>query len=185
MADPQTDFTRMDQSTRAHWQTIAEATFAHQPNVSQRILDMLRGFEGVKLGFGVDQLHHMLQTATMARRANAADDIVLCALLHDVGKHISVANHGAIAAEIVKPYVSSTAYHIVRTHQDFQGRHYYEHFGMDPNLRERYRSEPWFDLAQVFTDEWDQAAFDPAYRVLPLAEFEPLVRQFFDKFPMG
>jgi predicted HD phosphohydrolase len=183
MPHEQTDFTRMDESTRDHWQTIADATIANQPNVSARILDMLRSFRDVKLGFGVDQLHHMLQTASMARRANASDEMVLCALVHDIGKYISIANHGAIAAEIVKPYVSRDAYHIVRTHQDFQGRHYYEHFGMDSNLRERHRSEPWFDAAVVFTDAWDQAAFDPSYRVLPLEEFEPLVRQFFDRFP--
>jgi predicted HD phosphohydrolase len=183
MAQDIIDFTRMDQSNRDQWQRIGEATVANQPNVSQRILDMLRSFEGVKLGFGVDQLHHMLQTASMARRANAKDEMVLCALVHDVGKYISIANHGQIAAEILKPYVSRDAYHIVRTHQDFQGQHYYEHFGMDPTLRERHKQEPWFELAQVFTDEWDQAAFDPGYRVLPLAEFEPLVRQFFDRFP--
>ncbi|HEY2736725.1 MAG TPA: HD domain-containing protein [Polyangiales bacterium] len=181
MAQP--DFTRMDESTRDHWQTIADATIANQSNVSKRILDMLRSFQGVKLGFGVDQLHHMLQTATMAKRANASDEMVLCALVHDVGKYISIANHGAIAAEILKPYVSRDAYHIVRTHQDFQGRHYYEHFGMDSNLRERHRNEPWYSQAVVFTDAWDQAAFDPSFRVLPLEEFEPLVCQFFDRFP--
>jgi len=164
------DFTRMDQSDREQWQRIGEATIANQVNVSQRIL-------------GVDQLHHMLQTATMARRANASDEMVLISLVHDVGKYISVANHGAIAAEIVKPYVSRDAYHIVRTHQDFQGRHYYEHFGMDPTLRERHRNEPWFKQAEVFTDEWDQAAFDPAYPVLRLEDLEPLVHQFFDRFP--
>jgi predicted HD phosphohydrolase len=177
------DFTRMDVSTQADWKIIGEATIANQPAVAQRILDMLRSFQGVHLGFGVDQLHHMLQTATMARRANAADEIVLCALIHDVGKYISVANHGSIAAEILKPYVSRDAYHIVRTHQDFQGKHYYEHFGMDSTLRDRHRNEPWFNLAQTFTDDWDQAAFDPAYKVLPLEEFEPLVRQVFGKFP--
>lgn len=183
MAHLQTDFTRMDESTRDQWQVIGEATVAHQPNVAKRVLEMLRSFEGVKLGFGVDQLHHMLQTATMARRANAADEIVLCALVHDIGKYISVANHGQIAAEMLKPYVSRDAYNIVRTHQDFQGKHYYEHFGMDPNRRELHKHEPWFELAQVFTDDWDQAAFDPAYKVLPLEEFEPLVQQFFGRFP--
>lgn len=183
MTETQSDFTRMDESTREQWQVIGEATLANQINVSKRILAMLRSFEGVKLGFGVDQLHHMLQTATMARRANASDEMVLCALIHDVGKYISIANHGQIAAEIVKPYVSRDAYHIVRTHQDFQGKHYYEHFGMPTTLRENHRKEPWFDLAQTFTDEWDQAAFDPAFKVLPLEEFEPLVHQFFDRFP--
>lgn len=182
-ATPRTDFTRMDESTAEQWQVIGEATVLAQPQVGKRILEMLRSFEGVKLGFGVDQLHHMLQTATMAKRANAKDEIVLCALVHDIGKYVSVINHGQIAAEMLKPYVSSDAYQVVRTHQDFQGRHYYEHFGMDPNLRERYRAEPWFDLACEFTDEWDQAAFDPAYKVLPIEEFEPLVHQFFGRFP--
>jgi predicted HD phosphohydrolase len=183
IANRRTDFTRMDESTRDQWQVIGEATIAHQPNVAHRIISMLRSFDGVHLGFGVDQLHHMLQTATMAKRANAADEIVLCALLHDVGKYISVANHGQIAAEMLKPYVSPAAYQIVRTHQDFQGKHYYEHFGMQSNLRERYQQEPWFALACEFTDEWDQAGFDPKYPVLPLSEFEPLVHQFFARFP--
>lgn len=183
MAHNQADFTRMDASEQSHWQVIAEATIANQPTMSKRILEMLRSFEGVKLGFGVDQLHHMLQTATMARRANASDEIVLCALIHDVGKYVSVANHGAIVAEMVKPYVSRDAYHVLRTHQDFQGKHYYQHFGMATNLRENYVDEPWFELARTFTDEWDQAAFDPNYRVLPVEEFEPLVHQYFDRFP--
>jgi predicted HD phosphohydrolase len=183
MPHDNTDFTRMDVSTADDWKKIAIATVQHQPAVSERLLGMLRSFSGLHLGFGVDQLHHALQTASMARRDNAADEIVLCALLHDVGKYISVANHGQIAAEILKPYVSRDAYQIVRTHQDFQGRHYYEHFGMDSNLREQHRHEPWFALAETFTDVWDQAAFDPKYKVLPLEEFAPLVRQFFDKFP--
>jgi predicted HD phosphohydrolase len=183
LVNRRTDFTRMDESTREQWQVIGEATVAHQPNVAKRMLDMLKSFDGVHLGFGVDQLHHMLQTATMAKRANAKDEIILCALVHDVGKFVSVINHGGIIAEMVKPYVSSDAYHIVKTHQDFQGKHYYEHFGMQSNLRERYTKEPWFELACEFTDEWDQAAFDPKYPVLPLSEFEPLVNQYFSRFP--
>lgn len=183
MAHDNTDFVRMDHSSQADWQKILVATVEHQPAMSARLLDMLRSFRGLHLGFGVDQLHHALQTATMARRDNASDEMVVCALLHDVGKYISVANHGQIAAEILKPFVSNDAYQIVRTHQDFQGRHYYAHFGMDPNLRERHRNEPWFALAERFTDVWDQAAFDPTYKVLPLEEFQPLVRQYFDRFP--
>ena len=183
MPHDNSDFTRMDLSTQADWQKIAAATVDHQPSVADRLLNMLRSFDGLHLGFGVDQLHHALQTATMARRDNASDEIVLCALLHDVGKYISIANHGQIASEILKPYVSEAAYQIVRTHQDFQGRHYYQYFGMPQDLRERHRSQPWFALAETFTDVWDQAAFDPKYPVLPLEEFEPLVRQFFARFP--
>ena len=70
----------------------------------------------------------------MARRAGADDEMVLISLIHDIGKVISVMNHGQIAAEIIKPYVSDEAYHTIRTHQDFQGEHYY-HFQGKPRLK--------------------------------------------------
>lgn len=179
-----TRFTRMDESSRDEWMKIGQATVALQPEVPRRVLSMLRELEGLHAGFGVDQLHHALQTATMARRANAADDVVLAALCHDVGKVISIPNHAAIAAEMLKPYVAKETYQVLRTHQEFQGRHYFEHFGASPTLRDKYRQEPWFALAEQFTDEWDQAAFDPGYPVLPLAEFEPLVLDLLGRFPV-
>lgn len=164
---------------------IGRATLDLQPVVADRVLTMLRSFADLDAGFGVSQLHHALQTATMARRANASDEMVLCALCHDIGKYVSIANHPAIAAEILKPYVSENAFRVVLTHQDFQGRHYYEHFGRDASLRERHRGQPWYAMAEQFTDEWDQVAFDPAYPVLPLEEFEPLVRQSLGTYPVG
>jgi predicted HD phosphohydrolase len=66
-------------------------------------------------------------------------------------------------------------------HQDFQGRHYYHHFGGDPNKRDDYKGEPWYALAEQFADEWDQASFDPDYDTLPVVYFEPLVRDLFGK----
>jgi predicted HD phosphohydrolase len=92
---------------------------------------------------------------------------------------VSVANHPRIAAEILKPYVRDEVYEVIRVHQDFQGRHYYHHFGGDPDAREQYRGEPWFALAERFADEWDQVAFDPDYDTLPLEHFEERVRAVF------
>ena len=177
-------FTRMDLSTREQWQHIGEETMREQSNVPGSILAMLQKLEGIYGGFGVSQLHHALQTATMAKRDNASDEMVLAALCHDIGKSISIPNHGEISASILRKYVSSDVHQIILTHQDFQGRHYYEYFGQPSNLRENYRNEPWFARAEQFTDEWDQAAFDPKYPVLPLSEFAPLVRQFFGQFRM-
>jgi predicted HD phosphohydrolase len=185
MSEDRASFTRMDRSTKEEWMKIGRATLDLQPTVADRVLGMLRSFDVLHAGFGVSQLHHALQTATMARRANAPDEVVLIALCHDVGKYVSIANHAAIAAEILQPYVSEDAYRVVLTHQDFQGRHYFEHFGKSGELRERHRGEPWYALAERFTDEWDQAAFDPDYPVLPLDEFEPLVRASFARYPTG
>lgn len=184
MANERKHFTRMDQSSAEQWQFIFTETLQEQQQVPERILSMLRSLQQIHGGFGVDQLHHALQTATMARRDNASDEMVLGALCHDIGKAISIPNHAQIGAEILCKYVSEDIYYVLRTHQDFQGKHYYEHLGLPSDLRERYRSEPWFALAERFTDEWDQQAFDPAYKVLPLEEFEPLVRQFFGTFRM-
>ena len=92
-------------------------------------------------GFATDQLTHCLQTATLAERAGADDEVVFAALLHDVGKAISVPNHPAIGAEMIKPYVRPEVYEMIRVHQDFQGRHYYAHFGADPDARERHRDD--------------------------------------------
>jgi len=181
MASP-APFKRMDQSTQEQWMHILHETQAHQEHVPRGILRMLESLDLIYTGFGVSQLHHALQTATMAKRANASDEMVLASLMHDVGKAISIAGHGQISAAILQPYVSEDTYHIIRTHQDFQGRHYYGYFDMPTDLREQYKNEPWFDAAQQFTDEWDQVAFDPAYDVLPLEEFEPLVKQFFGTF---
>mgnify|MGYP003337585350 FL=1 len=133
-------------------------------------------FPPITDGFAVDQLTHSLQTATRAERAGADADVVFASLLHDIGKAVSVPNHPEIAAAIIKPYVRPEVYEMIRVHQDFQGRHYYHHFGGNPDAREQYRDEPWFDLAARFADEWDQTAFDPEYDTLPLEHFEPLVR---------
>jgi len=173
-------FTRMDESTLEEWTEIGAQTSANQGRVADRMLDLLRSLGDITDGFVTDQLTHCLQTATRAERAGADDEVVFAALLHDVGKAISVPNHPAISAEIIKPYVRSEVYEMIRVHQDFQGRHYYAHFGADPDARERHRDELTADewaLAERFADEWDQTAFDPAYDTLPLEHFEPLVRQ--------
>ncbi len=69
---------------------------------------------------------------------------------------------------------------MILVHQDFQGKHYYAHFGADPDAREKHRGMlENYELAARFADEWDQAAFDPDYDTLPLEHFEPLVRKVF------
>ncbi len=174
-------FRRMDESTAEQWATIGSETFAHQGRVADSILEMLRALAGITDGFAVDQLTHSLQTATRAEEAGADEQMVAAALCHDIGKYVSVANHPRIAAEILRPYVRDDVYHVILTHQDFQGRHYYHHFGGDPDAREQYRDEPWFTLGEQFADDWDQTSFDPDYPTKPLEHFEPLVRAVFAK----
>jgi len=172
-------FTRMDESTAEEWAVIGNETVRDQPLVAEHVLDLLRSLKAIVGGFNVDQLTHSLQTATRAERAGADREMVVASLCHDIGKAVSIPNHPKIGAEILRAYVSDDVYHVIRTHQDFQGRHYYEHFGGDPNAREQYRGQPWFALSERFADEWDQTSFDDAYDTLPLEHFEPAVREVF------
>ena len=174
-------FTRMVESTQEQWAHIGAETMKRQQHGGERVLALLRSLAEITDGFATDQLTHCLQTATRAERAGADPEVVVASLCHDIGKAISVPNHPAIGAEILKPYVREEVYSMILAHQDFQGRHYYQHFGGDPDAREQYRGQPWFDLAARFADEWDQLSFDPDYDTEPLEHFEPLVNEVFAK----
>ena len=128
-------FTRMDESTSEQWMNIATVTMEAQPRVANQILNMLRGLSDITDGFSVHQLEHAVQTATRAEDDGADEQVIVAALLHDVGKLISVINHPRIAAEILRPYVRDEVFWMIAAHQDFQGRHYYSFLGMDPTWR--------------------------------------------------
>ncbi len=172
-------FTRMDESTAEQWSVIGAETMANQPRVAEQVLAMLRQLEGITDGFSTDQLVHACQTATLAEQAGADQEMIVAALCHDIGKLISVFNHPAIAAAILKPYVRPEVVQAISAHQDFQGAHYYHHFGGDVHARDKYQGEEFYDLAQRFADEWDQVAFDPDGEYFPLEHFEPMVREVF------
>ena len=137
-----TTFTRMDESTAEQWAVIGAETMRNQPRVADEVLSMLERLEGITDGFATNQLVHCLQTATLAERAGADEEMIVASLCHDIGKIISVFGHPEIAAAILRPYVRDDVYQAIRAHQDFQGRHYYHHFGGDVNARDQYEGEP-------------------------------------------
>lgn len=151
--------------------------------IPDRILALLAASNGIVQNMQITQLEHALETATMAERAGMEIDIVVAALCHDMGKVISTPNHAAIAAEMIKPFVSPDAYWMVQVHQDFEGIHYLGKMGLDPMMRLQHRDHPAYELAERFADEWDEKAFDPDYDMRPLEHFEPMVREVFSRKP--
>jgi predicted HD phosphohydrolase len=174
-------FTRMDQlhADSEDVRIIGAALIERQTAMPGVIKALLRQLEDHLDGFPVNQLEHSLQTATRALRGGASEEMIVAALCHDIGKAISDANHAAVSAEILKSYVSEDTYEIIRTHQDFQGKYIYAFMGKDPDARRRYADLPWYSLACRFSDAWDQTAFDPDYKSLPLAHFEPMIDRLF------
>ena len=172
-------FTRMADGTAEEWMAIRERTLEDQRHVAERVLPMLASLERSVDGYGVDQLVHSLQTASRAERAGADDELVVAALCHDVGKFVSTANHAAMSAEVIRPYVRDELYRVVLHHQVFEGDHYNDKFGWPTDGRLAFSHQPWFGLAATFADEWDQTSFDPAYDTPPLIHFESRVRRVF------
>ena len=173
-------FTTMIEGTAEDWGHIAREHGIHQKSAApMQIMDSMRRLEPIVVGFAANQLTHCLMTATLARRDGANDEEIVSALCHDIGKLMSIPNHGAIAAEILRPYVSEDLYHAVYWHQDFQGRYYYEHLGKPATMRDRFRGESWFAIAEKLVDHWDAPAFDPDFAVDSLESFEPEVVRVF------
>lgn len=100
----------------------------------------------------------------------------MCALLHDIGDTLGSMNHADIATAILKPFVTEQNLWMIEKHAIFQGYYFFEHLGLDKNMRDQFRDHPWFDYTAEFCAKYDQNSFDPAYRSMPLEAFEPMVR---------
>ena len=116
-------------------------------------------------------------SATLAQRDGEDEEMVVCALLHDIGDVISPQNHSQVAAAILRPYVSEKCYWVVQHHGLFQGYYYYDKIGRDKDARDVLRSQPYFGDCERFCERWDQVAFDPKLDTLPLEFFVPMVRR--------
>jgi predicted HD phosphohydrolase len=181
----QAHFTRMQDGTLEEWQIIAAAHYEHFKHTADTYIDLLKSLEQHTLGFACDQLQHALMAGTLARRAGASNEHIVIALCHDIGKSINVPNHGAIAAEMMKPYISEDSYHVIYNHQAFQGEYYYQYLGAPTDLRLQWKDEGWYPLACKLVDEWDAPAFDPDFEVDSLESFIPLMREVFHDKPMA
>ena len=172
-------FKRIQDTTADDWAIIATRPdtqlFEELPN---RLLGALRFLENVDF-YTVNGLEHSLQAATRARRDGRAVEYVVAVLLHDVGDFVGPRNHAAVAASILRPYVSERLAWIVEHHTVFQFNHFGRHIGIDPNLRDAYLGHPYYDDTAEFVDLYDSESFDASYESLSLEELEPLLRQVF------
>jgi predicted HD phosphohydrolase len=143
---------------------------------AEQVLSLLETLADVCDGGDITELDHALQTATRAERSGADDELVLAALVHDIGKVFGDAGHGEMAAALLEPHVRADVVQVVRHHGAFTARHWDPTLTGDSDPRLRFSDEPWFALANRFVDEWDMQSFDPHYDTLGLEHFAPLVR---------
>ena len=174
-----TTFKSFLESTQEDWKLISANARDFNQGLAKRVIEHLRLLDGDFGGFPVDRLEHSLQTATRAHRDGRDEEYVVCALIHDIGDTLGSYNHPDIAAAILKPFVSEKNHWMVAHHGIFQGYYFFEHLGLDKNLRDQFKDSPHYQYCAEFCHKYDQAAFDPDYASEPLEFFEPMVERVF------
>ena len=125
------DFRRMDDATAAEMDLIrSEATQHRRDHWLTTVVQLLESMKGHTFGYRVDRYEHSLQSATRAHREGARIDLVVAALLHDIGDDLCPDNHSEVAAAILRPVLDDEAVWIVKHHGVFQTYHYGEKLGM-------------------------------------------------------
>ena len=158
-----------------------EKNFADK--TAERIIKFMSNLSETLEGYQISRLEHSLQSATRAYRNGENEEMVVAALLHDIGDELAPMNHSEYAASILKPYVSEKTHWIVEKHGEFQMFYYAHHLGGNKNKREKYKNHKYYQDTINFCENYDQNSFDPNYKSLPLEFFKPMVKKIFSRKP--
>jgi predicted HD phosphohydrolase len=179
--DAVVSFHRMEDGTREDYALLDRSERDYVRALPDRVLAALWKLDQSLPGYPVSRLGHSLQAATRALKDGADNELIVAALIHDVGDELAPYNHSEIAAGIIRPYVRPEVTWIVEQHGLFQAYYYAHHYGRDRDAREKFRDHPWYRACKDFCANWDQCSFDPGYPSEPLAAFEPLLREIFGR----
>jgi predicted HD phosphohydrolase len=174
-------FTQMRESTQDDYDLLEKLSADYLATLPNRIIATLDGLDRGLGGYQVSRLQHSLQTATRAERDGADIELIVAAVIHDIGDDLAPENHAQLAASIIRPYVRPEVTWIVNMHGVFQLKYFGQWIGADPDAREEYRGHQWFDTCEHFCEKWDQTSFDPQYPTESLEHFEPMLLEVFTR----
>ena len=176
-------FTQMKDGTKDDYLLLDKHEKKYIEGTADRIIKFMSGLNDTLEGYKITRLEHSLQTATRALNDKASDEMVVAALLHDIGDELAPLNHSEYAAAVLKPYVSEKTRWIVEKHGEFQMYYYVHHLGGNRNQREKYKGHKYYQETLDFCEKWDQKSFDPNFKSLTLKSFEPLIKKIFSRKP--
>ena len=177
------NFTEMKSGSKEDYLLLNKHEKKFVENTADRIIKFMSELTKTLEGYKINRLEHSLQTATRALKDKADDEMIVAALLHDIGDEIAPLNHSEYAAAVLKPYVSEKTHWIVEKHGEFQMYYYAHHLGGNKNQRDKYKGNKYYKNTVDFCENWDQKSFDPNYKSLSLKDFEPYVKKIFSKTP--
>lgn len=174
-------FLQMKDGTKEDYLMLDQSERDFARGLPERVMEGLAKLDHSLEGYKVSRLEHSLQSATRAEADGADTELVVAALIHDIGDELAPYNHAEIAAGIIRPYVRDEVTWVIEKHGIFQMYYYAHHLGGNRNAREEFRNHPWYGICDRFCERWDQASFDPDYATKPLAYWEPFVHEIFSR----
>ena len=176
-------FTEMKHGTKEDYLFLDKHEKNFASKTADRIIKFMSELTETLEGYQISRLEHSLDSATRALRAGENEEMIVAALLHDIGDELAPMNHSEYAAAILKPYVSEKTHWIVQKHGEFQAYYYAHHLGGDRNKRDKYKEHQYYQATIDFCEKYDQGSFDPNYQSLPLEHFAPMLRRIFSRKP--
>ena len=176
-------FTEMKNGTKDDYLFLDRHEKNFASKTADRILKFMSGLTETLEGYQISRLEHSLQSATRAYKNGESEEMVVAALLHDIGDELAPMNHSEYAAAILKPYVSERTHWILEKHGEFQMFYYAHHLGGDKNKRDKYKGHKYYQATINFCEKYDQNSIDPNYISLPLDFFKPMVKKIFSRKP--
>ena len=176
-------FTEMGKGTKEDYLLLSKHEKKFIEGTADRVIKFMSELTKTLEGYKINRLEHSLQTATRALNDKADDEMIVAALLHDIGDELAPLNHSEYAATVLKPYVSERTHWLVEKHGEFQMYYYAHHLEENRNQREKYKGHKYYQDTAKFCENWDQKSFDPNYKSLPLKDFEPYVKKIFSRTP--
>ena len=176
-------FKQMKDGTKEEYLLLDKHEKKYIEGTADRLINFMSGLNNTLEGYQITRLDHSLQTATRALNDKADDEMIVAALLHDIGDELAPLNHSEYAAAVLKPYVSEKIHWIVEKHGEFQMYYYAHHLNGNKNQREKYKGHKFYFDTINFCEKWDQSSFDPNYNSLKLKDFEKIVKKIFARKP--
>ena len=106
-------FTEMKNGTKEDYIFLDKHEKNFADKTAERILEFMSNLTETLEGYQVSRLEHSLQCATRAYKNNESEEIVVAALLHDIGDELAPMNHSEYAAAILELYVCEKTHWVI------------------------------------------------------------------------
>ena len=93
-------WTSFEETNAADWEAVMDYEKEFNAGLVDRLLAQFELLDEEETPYPVNRYQHSLQSATRAYEDGADEEVIIAALLHDIGDVVAPYNHGEVAAAI-------------------------------------------------------------------------------------